>query len=165
MTRLPPHCSRFIRAEQRPQRILCIEDDRETAVLLEEELAERGFAVRLAYGGEEGLVAIEQQTPDLILCDICMPDISGLELLQRLAALGPPFADVIFLFLTALADQSIEQKGRRLGAKDYVTKPIDFDALAEIITAHLAARRCADAAGNIVINPMTAPTQSATKTL
>jgi DNA-binding response OmpR family regulator len=159
MTRFLPDRFRFICASQRAQRILCIEDDRETAALLEEELLERGFAVRVAYGGKEGLAAIEQETPDLILCDICMPDISGFEVLQRLTTLGAPFENISFAFLTALTDQDVEFKGRRLGAEDYVTKPIDFDTLHVVITAQLATRGCAQVGANIaaVSNPNAEP--------
>jgi DNA-binding response OmpR family regulator len=120
------------------QRILCIEDDRETAALLAEELVERGFSVSLAADGDEGLAAIERELPDLILCDICMPRLSGFEVLQRLAARGAPFDKVAFIFLTALTDRDAELEGRRLGAGDFIAKPIDFDALAAIVMARLA---------------------------
>ena len=66
-----------------------------------------------------------------------MPVMSGFELLERLVALAPRFSNA-FVFLTALTDRDSELKGRRLGADDYVTKPIDFDLLAAIITARLA---------------------------
>jgi DNA-binding response OmpR family regulator len=134
------------------QRILCIEDDRETAALLAEEFVERGFTVSLARDGDEGLAAIERELPDLILCDICMPRLSGLEVLQRLAARGAPFDQVAFIFLTALTDRDTELKGRRLGAEDYITKPIDLDALAAMVTARLATA-AKDAAGAKVVAP------------
>jgi DNA-binding response OmpR family regulator len=120
------------------KRILCIEDDRETAALIAEELVERGYAVSIAQNGHEGLAAILKSAPDLVLSDISMPMMSGLELLERLVALAPRFSKVPFVFLTALADRDSELKGRRLGADDYVTKPIDFDLLAAIIAARLA---------------------------
>jgi DNA-binding response OmpR family regulator len=120
------------------KRILCVEDDRETAALIAEELVERGYTLGVAYDGHEGLAAILKDAPDLVLCDINMPLMSGFELLERLVALAPRFARMPFVFLTALADRDSELKGRRLGADDYVTKPIDFDLLATIITARLA---------------------------
>ncbi|MBV8836074.1 MAG: response regulator [Alphaproteobacteria bacterium] len=120
------------------RRILCVEDDRETAALIVEELVERGYAVSVAYEGHEGLAAILKDAPDLVLCDINMPLMSGFELLERLVSLAPRFSRMPFVFLTALADRDSELKGRRLGADDYVTKPIDFDLLATIITARLA---------------------------
>jgi len=120
------------------KKILCIEDDRETAALIAEELVDRGYAVSLAHDGREGLAAILKTMPDLVLSDISMPLMSGFELLEQLIALAPRFAKMPFVFLTALTDRDNELKGRQLGADDYVTKPIDFDVLATIIAARLA---------------------------
>jgi DNA-binding response OmpR family regulator len=120
------------------KRILCIEDDRETAALIAEELVERGFEVSVAHDGRMGLAAILKNMPDLVLSDISMPVMSGFELLERLTALEPRFAKMPFVFLTALTDRDDELKGRQLGADDYVTKPIDFDVLTAIINARLA---------------------------
>jgi DNA-binding response OmpR family regulator len=121
-----------------PIKILCIEDDRETAALIAEELLDRGYEVILAHDGREGLAAILRAMPDLVLSDISMPAMSGFELLESLVALAPRFSKMPFVFLTALTDRDNELKGRQLGADDYVTKPIDFDMLAAIITARLA---------------------------
>jgi DNA-binding response OmpR family regulator len=120
------------------KKILCIEDDRETAALVAEDLLERGYEVTLAHDGREGFSAILRTMPDLVLCDISMPVMSGFELLERLVALAPRFSRMPFIFLTALTDRENELKGRQLGADDYVTKPIDFDVLATIVTARLA---------------------------
>jgi DNA-binding NarL/FixJ family response regulator len=120
------------------RKILCIEDDRETAALIAEELIERGYEVIMAADGREGFAAILKHMPDLVLSDISMPVMSGFEILERLTALAPRFRSMPFVFLTALSDRENELRGRKLGADDYVTKPIDFDVLATIITARLA---------------------------
>jgi DNA-binding response OmpR family regulator len=120
------------------KKILCIEDDRETAALIAEELVERGFEISIAHDGRAGLAAILKDMPDLVLSDISMPAMSGFELLERLTALEPRFAKMPFIFLTALTDRDNELKGRHLGADDYVTKPIDFEVLSTIINARLA---------------------------
>jgi DNA-binding response OmpR family regulator len=120
------------------KKILCIEDDRETATLIAEELAERGYEVATAYDGAAGFAAIFKTMPDLILCDISMPVMSGFEVLEHLTNIAPRFGNMPFLFLTALTDRNNELRGRQLGADDYVTKPVDFDLLAAIITARLA---------------------------
>ena len=120
------------------KKILCIEDDRETAALIAEELVERGFEISIAHDGRAGLAAIQKNMPDLVLSDISMPVMSGFELLERLTALEPRFAKMPFIFLTALTDRDNELKGRHLGADDYVTKPIDFEVLGTIINARLA---------------------------
>jgi DNA-binding NarL/FixJ family response regulator len=126
------------------KKILCIEDDRDTASLICEELVDRGFEVRAAYNGREGLAAILQKPPDLVLSDVGMPGMSGFELLRTLTAMEPRFETMPFVFLTALSDHDSELKGWQLGADDYLTKPVDYDVLAALITARLArVARCA----------------------
>jgi DNA-binding NarL/FixJ family response regulator len=120
------------------KKILCIEDDPETAALLAEELGDRGFQVSIAENGQEGFVAILKSKPDLVLCDVGVPVMSGFEVLERLTEIAPRLGHIPFVFLTALVDRDSELKGRQLGADDYVTKPIDFDVLAAIIDARLA---------------------------
>jgi DNA-binding NarL/FixJ family response regulator len=120
------------------KRVLCIEDDRETAQLIAEELDDRGFEVVVAHNGRDGFAAILADEPDLVLCDLSMPVMSGFEVLERLTAIAPRFQDTPFVFLTALTDRENELKGRRLGADDYVTKPVDFDVLEQILRARLA---------------------------
>jgi DNA-binding NarL/FixJ family response regulator len=118
--------------------ILCIDDDRAITALVAEDLIARGFEVVVAHDGHEGFVAILKLMPDLVLCDISMPIMSGFEVLERLNALAPRLGHIPFVFLTALADRESELRARRLGADDYVTKPIDFDMLDMIINARLA---------------------------
>ena len=120
------------------KKILCIEDDHEAAALIAEELTDRGFDVTVAHDGHEGFVSILKNAPDLVLCDVSLPVMSGFEVLERLNALAPRLPHVPFAFLTALADRDNELRARRLGADDYVTKPIDFDVLEMIIKARLA---------------------------
>jgi len=120
------------------KKILCIEDDRETAALIAEELIERGFEFSVAFDGREGFASILKNMPDLVLCDISMPIMSGFEVLERLTAIEPRFNDMPFVFLTALSDRESELQGRQLGADDYITKPIDFEILNSVINARLA---------------------------
>jgi DNA-binding response OmpR family regulator len=135
------------------KRILIIEDDAESAGLLEEDLVERGFAVSLSHSGQEGLAAVIRDRPDLILCDITLPSMSGLELLSRMVELVPLYGTVPFVFITALASRDDELYARRLGADDYVVKPIDFDVLAAIIESRLArVARDTAAANNIQLS-------------
>jgi DNA-binding NarL/FixJ family response regulator len=120
------------------RKILCIDDDRAVAEMVAEDLASRGFEVSVAYDGHEGLVSILKTMPDLVLCDVNMPVMSGLEVLERLNSLAPRLGGIPFVFLTAHCDRDSELRARRLGADDYVTKPIDFDVLETIINARLA---------------------------
>jgi DNA-binding response OmpR family regulator len=123
---------------ERRRRVLCVEDDRETACLLCEELADRGFDVVAAYNGHDGLASILKDPPDIVLSDIGMPGMSGFELLERLTSMAPRFESIPFIFLTALGDQRTELKGWQLGADDYLTKPVDYAVLAARIAARLA---------------------------
>jgi len=118
--------------------ILCIEDDRETAALIAEELVEQGFAVDVAHNGQTGLPAILREPPDLVLCDISLPFMSGFDVLERLTEIAPGFGYMPFVFLTALTDRENELKGRQLGADDFVRKPVDFDVLVAIVNMRLA---------------------------
>jgi DNA-binding response OmpR family regulator len=117
--------------------ILCVEDDRDTASLICEELVERGFDVEIAQNGRDGLAAILKMPPDLVLSDIGMPGMSGFDLLRKVTAMEPRFQRMPFVFLTALGDHDNEIKGWQLGADDYLTKPVDYDVLAAVITARL----------------------------
>jgi DNA-binding response OmpR family regulator len=119
-------------------KILCVEDDRDTASLICEELVDRGFEVRAAYNGRDALSAILKEPPNLVLSDIGMPGMSGFELLERLTSMEPRFESMPFVFLTALGDHDNELKGWQLGADDYLTKPVDYDVLAALISARLA---------------------------
>jgi DNA-binding response OmpR family regulator len=118
--------------------ILCIEDDPDAAELIGEELIDRGFHVEFASNGTEGLAAILADPPDLVLSDIGMPGMTGFELLEHLTCMEPRFDDVPFVFLTALGDHDSAIRGWRLGADDYLTKPVDYDVLAALISARLA---------------------------
>jgi DNA-binding response OmpR family regulator len=124
-------------ADSRPH-VLCIDDDRETAGLIAEELVDRGFRVSLAFDGEEGFQAILTKRPDIAIVDVTMPVLSGFGLLERLIAIAPRSSSMPFLYLTALSDRANELHGRQLGADDYITKPIDFDILTTILSARLA---------------------------
>src|ERR1022692_1995170 len=122
----------------RRRKILCIEDDRDTASLICEELVDRGFEVQAAYNGRDGLAAILKEPPDLVLSDVGMPGMSGFELLATITSMEPRFESMPFVFLTALGDIDNELKGWQLGADDYLIKPVDYDVLAALITARLA---------------------------
>ncbi len=116
--------------------LLCIEDDPDTCELLVEVLTSEGFAVSAVASGEAGLSALETR-PDLVLCDIDLPDVSGFDILARIRAgnLLPP--GVPFIFLTAFSQRSHQLQARQLGCDDYVTKPIDFELLIAIIRHRL----------------------------
>lgn len=119
-------------------RVLVIEDDSDTAELICEVLKEEGFEVTLAPNGLIGLNAVRAR-PDIVLCDIDLPDVSGLRILEHIRddKLLPP--SVPFIFVTAFSQRDYQMNARRLGCDDYVTKPIDFELLVAILRHRLSA--------------------------
>jgi DNA-binding NarL/FixJ family response regulator len=120
------------------KKVLCIEDDRESAAQIATSLADRGFEISVAHDGQDGLLAILKDKPDLVLCEVGVLKMSGFELLKRLDDIAPRLGRIPFIFLTASSDRKNELKGRQLDADDHITKPIDYDRLTLIIEARLA---------------------------
>lgn len=118
--------------------LLCIEDDPDTCELLVEVLSAEGFTVSTVSSGKAGLSALERR-PDLVLCDIDLPDLSGFEILAKIRSDNLLPIGVPFIFLTAFSQRTHQLQARQLGCDDYVTKPIDFELLIAIIRHRLAA--------------------------
>ena len=119
-------------------RILCIEDEAALRRILADELRDAGFEVVEAGDGIDGLAAIIDHRPDMVLCDVTMPGMSGYDVLARLRERGDALADIPFVFLSALADRKDVIAGRQLGADDYLTKPVDIEMLLATVETRLA---------------------------
>lgn len=117
--------------------ILYIEDESDFREDVAEELEDAGLTVIQACDGEQALSVLATTRPDLILCDITMPGLSGYELLQGLRQSRPDLDDIPFVFLTAQTDPRQVIDGKRAGADDYLVKPIDFDLMLATIEARL----------------------------
>ena len=117
--------------------ILCVEDEADIRGDIAEELREAGYETVEAANGREGLEAMAEHKPDLVLCDITMPEMNGYEMLTALRDNHPELADLPFVFLSALADRKDIIAGRQLGADDYVTKPVDFGMLLAMVESRL----------------------------
>ena len=129
-------------------KILCIEDVAELREAIVEELEDAGYEALEAGDGKEGLNAILSHRPDLVVSDITMPNMSGLELVTELRNNHPQVDDMPFIFLTALADREDVMEGLRTGADDYLTKPVDFDMLLQKVeTTIRRTRRMKEKAG------------------
>lgn len=118
-------------------KVLCIEDEPEILRDLVEELRDYGFEVGEAPNAEAALPLIETLAPHLIVCDMQMPGMNGLELLHKLRARRDDLAAVPFVFLTAFGDRDSVITGRRAGADDYLVKPVDYDLLIAAVESHL----------------------------
>lgn len=112
-----------------PATILCVEDELFILEELQEELASRGYKVLSARNGDEAEALLAQNRPDIVLCDVMLPDRNGFELLSDLRASGKLAESTAFIFLTALSDREPHLAGLRAGADDYLAKPIDLDLL------------------------------------
>lgn len=117
--------------------ILCVEDETDLLRDITEELSEAGYQALAAADGDAALTLLQERRPDLILCDISMPGRDGFELLAAVQAKGADYADIPFVFLTALSDPREVVEGKRLGADDYLVKPIDYDLLLATVEARL----------------------------
>jgi DNA-binding NarL/FixJ family response regulator len=118
-------------------KILCIEDDPDTIELMAEILSEEGFETILAHNGKEGLDRIGER-PNLVLCDVDMPQMGGFEFLQQLRRTSGQIRTTPFVFITAHGGRDNHLQARRLGCDDFLTKPLDFELLVEIVRNHLA---------------------------
>jgi DNA-binding NarL/FixJ family response regulator len=116
--------------------ILIIEDDPSYINIMETILQMEGFSVRTASDGMTGLVLARDQRPDLILCDIMMPDMDGLSLLEALKG-DTALTVTPFIFVTALGDRDDIRRGMSAGADDYLTKPFSADELIAAVTGRI----------------------------
>jgi len=133
------------------KKILIIEDQapmrRNLALLLEME----GFDVVTAPDGAAGIETARRELPDLILCDVMMPEMDGYGVVQSLRA-DRLFASTPFIFLTAKGDRSDIRIGMNFGADDYLTKPVIRDDLLAAVHARLARAEALDARLNEAVD-------------
>ncbi len=109
--------------------ILVVDDDRQTRLKLTRELESRGYVVSAVDGGDGALQALAKESFDVILLDILMPKMDGIEVLERLHADTTRNTPAVIV-ISALEDSEKMQRCRQLGARDYLTKPIDPELLA-----------------------------------
>lgn len=119
--------------------ILIIDDLQENLRLLVTLLQKEGYRVRPTRDGLRGLATAQAELPDLILLDIKMPGLNGIEVCQQLKA-DERTRHIPVIFLSALADTKDKIRGFQAGAVDYVTKPIEEDELLARVNTHLALR-------------------------
>ena len=118
-------------------RILVVEDNEMNRDMLTRRLARNGFATIVAESAEQALDLIATDRPDLILMDVQLPGISGLEATQRLKA-DPATRDIPVVALTAQTLQGDREKGLEAGCDEYETKPVDLPRLVAKMRALLA---------------------------
>jgi CheY-like chemotaxis protein len=117
--------------------ILIVDDNPANMKLAAFVLTSKGYAVRTAANAKEALIEIASFPPRLVLMDIQLPDIDGLELTRRLKA-APATRRIIIVAVTAYAMAGDEGRARRAGCDGYITKPIDTRTLAATIDRYLS---------------------------
>jgi DNA-binding response OmpR family regulator len=115
-------------------RILVVEDEKETREFLSEFLTLRGYHVLTACDGLEALTTVKNERPHIVLLDIRMPGLDGIEVLRRIRALDK---EVGVIMVTAVKDEKVGEYALKLGASDYITKPINLDDLEKSVYAKL----------------------------
>ena len=115
------------------KKILVVEDERQIARMVQAYLSREGYRVEVAFDGEEGWTRFNEGRPDLVILDLMLPRLHGLELARRIRA----GSDVPIIMLTARAEEADRVAGLELGADDYVTKPFSLRELAARVRAVL----------------------------
>jgi len=114
----------------RKQKILVVDDEHLIRWSLEQNLKKQGYEVITAGSGEEAMKLIQEDTPDLMLLDVQLPGMNGMEVLEKVKEAEE---DVIVIMVTALGVLETAVKAMRLGAYDYINKPFNLDELAIVI--------------------------------
>lgn len=118
------------------QKILIVDDEPDILELIEYNLKKEGYQVFLANNGQEGVSVAKRVQPDLIILDIMMPKMDGIEACRLMRAI-PEFKNTFMVFLTARSEEYSEIAGFNVGADDYIAKPIKPRALVSRINAIL----------------------------
>ena len=138
-----PHSSQRPASQTMTQQLLMIEDDTRLATMVGEYLRQSGYGFTHAVDGARGLEALEASKPDLVILDLMLPDMDGLEVCRRIKNIGGDASRTAVLMLTAKGDPMDRIVGLEIGADDYLPKPFEPRELLARIRAVL--RRGSDA--------------------
>ncbi|HQQ02912.1 MAG TPA: response regulator transcription factor [Bacteroidales bacterium] len=136
--------------ENKVAKILIIDDEPDILEFLSYNLKKKGFEVDTASSGAEGIRLALEKIPDLIVLDIMMPEMDGIETCQLLRA-EPNLKDVLILFLTARGEDYSQLAGFEAGADDYVKKPVSLQVLLSRIQALLRRKIISEQTDNTAI--------------
>lgn len=112
-----------VETEVSRKRVLVVDDDRGVCECLADFFKAKGFTVSSAFSGEQALDYVSEGAPQVVVLDIMLPGISGLEVLRRVKDVWP---DSKVIMITGLTQPELQVQARQYGACGYVTKPFDF---------------------------------------
>jgi DNA-binding response OmpR family regulator len=121
--------------------ILVVEDDKSIREMLSLFLSQEGFHCVVAQDGLLGVQIAKEILPDLIICDVRMPNLDGYEVLEEIRA-DAALSHIPFVFLSGKSEARSIRQGMNLGADDYLVKPIDRRELIEAVHARLKSKPC-----------------------
>ncbi len=113
-----------------PYKILIIDDEKLIRWALEQHLVKQGYQVATAESAEKGLVLLTEDAPDLLLLDNCLPDMTGIQLLEKLHVREQRFKVIM---ITAYDMEETAVKTMNLGAYEYISKPFNLEELTALI--------------------------------
>lgn len=116
-------------------KVLVVEDDRSLAEVLRYNLDQAGYQVFVAYDGQDGIAQAQSRIPDIILLDLMLPVVDGLDVCRRLRS-DPQTKGAFVIMVTAKSEEPDAIVGFKMGADDYVAKPFSVKVLLEKIKAH-----------------------------
>ena len=112
------------------ERILVVDDEIEVCNVLKEFFDSKGFETHIALSGKTALSKVKEVKPHIVLLDIIMPGMGGVDVLEEIKKIDPT-AEVIMV--TAVADHELAKRTLELGAHDYITKPLNLDYLETVV--------------------------------
>lgn len=120
------------------RKILVVDDNKETCDALTEIFAEEGYQTFSVLSGQLALDTVKKRKPGLVLLDIKMPRMDGMEVLKRIKKIDK---DVAVVMITGYGALDTAKEAMRLGAYDYVTKPLDLDFIKAVVRGGLSERK------------------------
>ena len=115
-------------------KILVVDDEQGVCDMLEKFLKIKGYEVSTALSGEEALTLVKEEKPHIVLLDIRMPEMDGLECLERIKEIDK---EIGVIMITAIKQEEVGKKAMELGAYDYITKPLSLQYLQDCLMVKL----------------------------
>ena len=116
-------------------KILVVDDENETCALLERYLTKKGYQAFTATSGEDAVRIVKEEKPNIVLLDIRMPGMGGVETLKKIKEIDK---EIGVIMITAVKEEETAKETLKLGAYDYITKPMDLKYLDNVLMVKIA---------------------------